>query len=614
MTIDWHTLAPEDLPVVEYRKKGEGVWRTESSDTRPFPFTDRTVHRAELTGLEAGTDYEFRVGAEGDTYWFRTMPATAERPIRFIEGGDVGGPGFEKMTGVVDSLNPDFVVIGGDLAYSNGEPVNHPKWFRLFDGFQDLFARDDNRLVPIMMAIGNHEIWSEASVPDELPLDYYRKKYGLREGDAPYYNALMAFPGQPEYGALHFGDYLTWIILDSGHLNPIEGTQKEWLQQTLAASADRPFLFTSYHVPAYPSHRPFEGAVSQEIRTHWVPLFEEYGVDVSFEHHDHTYKRTYPLRQNAIDHENGILYLGDGAWGVNSRELDAVNPRWYLAKAASQRHVILGILHGDSLRFEIVNEEGATIDRYPAASNGEPLQVDSDRRIATKEFEEPEPVLPADSLVLVTLYHQTDGAQWTRNTNWLAGPVETWEGITVTNGRVTRVYLRDNNLKGALPESLTSLTSLERLYIQDNPELIGPFPPGLENLQELYRLRLSGNGFTGPIPPTIGELVKLRQINLGNNRFDGPIPAELARLKLVTSLDLSNNRLSGAIPPELGDMHYRLQWLDLSGNQLTGRVPQELGRLQFLKELDLSDNALDKELPEEVLQLQQEELRSFYSW
>ena len=54
----------------------------------------------------------------------------------------------------------------------------------------------------------------------------------------------------------------------------------------------------------------------------------------------HTYKRTHRLRANRVDKKNGILYLGDGCWGVDTRAVPKPGKLWYLAKAASRRHLI----------------------------------------------------------------------------------------------------------------------------------------------------------------------------------------------------------------------------------------------------------------------------------
>src|SRR5690606_8273080 len=41
-----------------------------------------------------------------------------------------------------------------------------------------------------------------------------------------------------------------------------------------------------------------------------------------------------------------------------------------------------------------------------------------------------------DSMVLVALYNATNGDNWSNNTNWLSGQINTWHGITVVSDKV----------------------------------------------------------------------------------------------------------------------------------------------------------------------------------
>jgi len=41
-----------------------------------------------------------------------------------------------------------------------------------------------------------------------------------------------------------------------------------------------------------------------------------------FENHSQLLKATHKLKGNRIDRENGILYLGDGAWGLNQYNIN----------------------------------------------------------------------------------------------------------------------------------------------------------------------------------------------------------------------------------------------------------------------------------------------------
>lgn len=77
----------------------------------------------------------------------------------------------------------------------------------------------------------------------------------------------------------------------------------------------------------------------------------------------------------------------------------------------------------------------------------------------------------ADSLVLVSLYNQTDGPNWTNNANWLVQnmPIGSWHGITTdAGGKVIKIELIGNKLNGQVPGSINQLDQLTVLNINDN--------------------------------------------------------------------------------------------------------------------------------------------------
>ena len=99
-------------------------WRSMPTNEKPYPYSDFKVFRAELTGLTPGTDYQFRIGKESPTYRFRTMPAKATDTIHFISGGDCGVNQHTVANNIQAARqDPQFAVIGGDLAYENGRAV-----------------------------------------------------------------------------------------------------------------------------------------------------------------------------------------------------------------------------------------------------------------------------------------------------------------------------------------------------------------------------------------------------------------------------------------------------------------------------------------------------------
>jgi hypothetical protein len=305
MTIDWHETSPLEKPVLLHRRKGTAAWKSSTPVASDFPHAPgRTVYRVELTGLEPDGVYEFRPAERERPYHFRTMPERLTRNLRVVAGGDTAPAGvFEKINAMAASLKPDFILWGGDYSYSDGKAGEIKKEILWHENIRAHLIGTDRRVIPVIAAIGNHEVNSAV---------------------APYYEANFAFPAEDTYGVLDFGDYLSVWVLDTNHRARIAGEQTEWFAASLAARARDPrrILIPVYHVPAYPSVRKDEGT-TLEIRQHWVPLFEKAGVSAAFEHHDHAYKRTHPLLGGKVQDApaKGVTYLGDGAWGASIRKV-----------------------------------------------------------------------------------------------------------------------------------------------------------------------------------------------------------------------------------------------------------------------------------------------------
>ena len=371
MTIQWHLDEHDHSTRLVYAPAGSDDYREANVDTHPMVFSGRPIYTAELTGLRPGSDYKFRIlreqrGASSPTLRFRTMPATAdERPIRIAVGGDVLHR-YEWMARTnreAARMDPDFIVWGGDLAYADGREDRIDRWYTFFRAMNETLILDDGRVIPVVMGIGNHEIVGHFYWGADRGRDTYEDTDEYRESIAPYYYNMFAFPGHPGYGVLDFGDYMSIILLDTDHSGPVEGTQTDWLAETIAQRDGVPHIIPVYHYPAFPSVRDFFGAVPTRIREHWIPHFERHGVRIAFENHDHAYKRTVPIKAER-EHADGIVYIGDGAWGVSTREVHVAAETPYLAKSISERHFILLTIKGETQDLKVFSEHGNIIDHH----------------------------------------------------------------------------------------------------------------------------------------------------------------------------------------------------------------------------------------------------------
>ena len=232
-----------------------------------------------------------------------------------------------------------------------------------------------------------------------------------------------------------------------------------------------------------------------------------------------------------------------------------------------------------------------------------------------------------DLAVLVEFYNATDGGSWKVQTNWLSDrPIGEWFGVTTNrDGRIVKLELVDNGLRGSLPENIGDLTELEILHLGKN-DIVGRLPASMGELSDLRELILEENGifgglpvemsklgdlevldvfsnrFSGEIPGWVGDLVELKVLDLGSNRFEGEIPLVMADLRRLKILRLDDNDLEGEIPPAIGNLS-EVEELRLSGNELSGLIPAEFGGLRSVKWLRLQSNHLGGQIPDELSQL-----------
>jgi hypothetical protein len=357
MMVQWQTSSGEGAPQLSYHLAGDPVWKIAEGESQTIEETAVDVHRIHLEGLKEDSEYGFKIKGHTKEYRFRTMPQKLNRPIRIAVGGDAyytkGTEVFQRMNRMIAFNKPDFVVIGGDLAYTKGSKHlfksrnwEMTRWQSFLRELQKTFGKG-GMLIPILPLVGNHNV-SKLKHKSVSPEIFYE---------------MFTFPETKKaYWSLDFGDYLSLVLLDTGHSWSIEGEQTKWLEKVLQERSSVPYVFAVYHIAAYPSYYSYDGELPKKIRANWVPLFEKYGVPFAFEHHNHTYKRTYPLKEGKVD-PSGVTYLGDGCWGVPPRQVKTPEQLWYLEKSAAVNSCYIVTLTEEKCLIEAKNNQGKVIDQ-----------------------------------------------------------------------------------------------------------------------------------------------------------------------------------------------------------------------------------------------------------
>lgn len=365
MTINYQTFERAAASTVYYDTKSRGGRHTEyryqakgTAHQIPDLPDGRMVHWVELTKLSPGKTYYFIAGDPEHGFTaerkFRTV-ASGSQDLRFVVGGDMGvDAAVARLLQHAARLSPAFGLVGGDIAYANDMITNYARWDAWLDHWETNMITPAGLTIPMVLAIGNHEIRRGATT--------------LSPTNAQFYFGYFAQDRERSYRVATFGQNLALFLLDTGHAAAHDGEQAAWLDAQLAARARVPHRMAAYHVPLYPSNRAYDGGGSVKGREVWLPIFDRHRLTTAFEHHDHTFKRTHLLRKNQPD-PNGTLYLGDGCFGMSARPVDK-ELRWYQAKAASLQHFWCVDVTRRRVEYRAYDLDGNVFDVYPPTARG----------------------------------------------------------------------------------------------------------------------------------------------------------------------------------------------------------------------------------------------------
>lgn len=351
MVVHWYTESKEDSKL-KYRKQGESLWSYKQGTYIYLQHLPMRIHSVELVDLEPNTEYEFSLGKK--IYRFRSLPTDLSRPLVFAVGGDVYYylDLMRKMAAQIAARSPDFVVVGGDIAYTRGTKQllkqrdwQEKRWVTFFNTWSETMKTPDGRLIPIIGVLGNHDV----------------ERIGLDEEEIIY----KFLPEIRSFKVIDIGNHLSLFLLDTGHWYQIKA-QEKWLEKELEKRERTAYKMAVYHVSGYPSVYSEEGITPKRVREYWHPHFDRYHLQIAFENHNHAYKRTYPLKNGKYD-PDGVIYMGDGSWGVWAR---APKEKWYLEKAAKVNSVCLVQIDQEKAVVEAIDIKGKVIDSVTIRPQG----------------------------------------------------------------------------------------------------------------------------------------------------------------------------------------------------------------------------------------------------
>lgn len=342
-----------------------------------FPLLDprdqRLVYSAHLKELSPSTSYRFRIMHReyiGESYYYYRTPSRDSMVVSV--GGDAGVTKitksiFARMTTLGSS---SLGIIGGDVAYDNGMYACACTWDSILDMWESNRS-EDRYLVPLLMAVGNHDLGVNDNTNDA---------YGLmREGESCDMNWVDRAPPlimgwfphdqnlepvcRRKTAHVHtIPGLVNWWILDSAYGVPALDMVGFVTDSSQLVSGSSTTNLAVYHVPLE-SASAADVASSAYLRDSWGKRIFANNIPfvAAFENHSHLYKRTQPL------YEHGTVFFGDGNIGITMvHEEDLRRPSMDnpISKAGIQNHFFSVNISKNSITVNAIDENGAIFDSW----------------------------------------------------------------------------------------------------------------------------------------------------------------------------------------------------------------------------------------------------------
>ncbi|WP_410771433.1 fibronectin type III domain-containing protein [Fontibacillus sp. BL9] len=329
--------------VRELEKSDALTFEAASSAIMPEEGRQETVHRVEATGLSPGTAYIYRVGDGTEQGWSQpaifTTEGTDETKFTFLNVTDSQGEMEEDFTLWGKTLDKAFetfpdakwIIHNGDLTE---EPEDEEAWDYFFGKAAPWLPR-----IPLMPVTGNHDEVKGQS-------DRFASHFNLPENGAERSAAGTTYSFN--YGNAHI------VVLNTE--SNIKG-QTEWLRQDLQNS-DKIWKIVAIHRPAYGGNR-------YEKISDWVSVFDESGVDLVLQGHNHEYSRSFPLKnEEIVEQGEGTVYVVTNASG--SKFNDKKKDKFYHAvHFQNGKQMFAGIaINGNTLTYQAYDVDGNKLDEF----------------------------------------------------------------------------------------------------------------------------------------------------------------------------------------------------------------------------------------------------------
>ena len=309
-TIMWQSEIEEKDAAVEYRKKGKADIKSALATNEKF-IDDKAItyiHTAMLKDLEAGVQYEYRVGYKdncSEWYELNSDDGGAFKALIFPDSQSNNYSDWKNIARFAKKQNSDvaFFVNMGDLVDNGEDHAQWKAWFEALEGIIDT--------VPIAPVLGNHETYTQ-NWKVRMPQSYLHLFSLPENSDPEHQNQFYSF----DYGPVHFIVLNTQFAEMEQFQPDLMKKQKKWFINDITKTQKKwKIVLMHKDVLNYAiKNRSDRQAGISDIGKEWMPLFDQYEIDVVLTAHLHTYRRRANLYNFEPD-SRGPLYIITGVAG-----------------------------------------------------------------------------------------------------------------------------------------------------------------------------------------------------------------------------------------------------------------------------------------------------------
>ncbi len=286
---------------------------------------------------EGEVAYEIRAG-QGAPFAEHVKPIPKDNLRIAVYGDSRGGPGPHRaLLSAIRVADPHVIVHTGDVVQRAGI---EQQWAKHLALCLPVSAR-----IPVVFALGNHELWQPRDTPAELRVDALAE--AMHQVPPP--PDALARAAKADIATFHVrvGNVLI-AALNSNTTMATDSAQMRFLESIVAANPDTKVRFAAMHHGPASSGRHGPHRHAKDVIAH----FERLGITASLAGHDHLYERI----------ERGpVTYVVSGGGGAPLYQRRHVEPG--SAAFASTYNWMLITLEGDKLTFEAFSLEGGLLDR-----------------------------------------------------------------------------------------------------------------------------------------------------------------------------------------------------------------------------------------------------------